>query len=89
MAEQRVHGAIWVSISKSKAKKNNNAPQKNENEHAQIDVVHWFIRAPCIKKGVHFRVFKKKLSYEYPGVKTNGGSDLLERVLTGFSVPIF
>ena len=36
--------------------------------------------APCIKKGVQVRVLKQKLSYEYPGVKTNGGSYLLKRV---------
>ena len=39
-----------------------------------------FSGAPCIKKGVQVRVLKQKLSYEYPGVKTNGGSDLLKRV---------
>ena len=38
MAEQRVCGAIWLVKSKSKAKKTNNVAQKNENEHAQIDV---------------------------------------------------
>jgi len=29
-------------IRKSKAKKTNNAPQKNENEHAQIVSTRWF-----------------------------------------------
>ena len=42
MTEQRVRGAIWLSISKGKAKKQTTPPQKNENEHAQIDVTHWF-----------------------------------------------
>ena len=42
MAEQRVRGAIWLSISKSKAKKQTTPPEKNENEHVQIDITRWF-----------------------------------------------
>ena len=42
MAEQRVRGATWLSMSKSKAKKQTTPPEKNENEHVQIDVTRWF-----------------------------------------------
>ena len=45
--------------------------------------------APCIRKVVQVRVLNKKLSYEYPGIKTDGGSDLIQELLTGFSGPIF
>ena len=42
MAEQRVLGAIWLSISKRKAKKQTTPPEKNENEHVKIDITRWF-----------------------------------------------
>ena len=31
-----------VEYKQGQSKKTNNAPPKNENEHAQIDVTHWF-----------------------------------------------
>ena len=42
MAEQRVRGAIRLSISKRKAKKQTTPPEKNENEHVKIDITRWF-----------------------------------------------
>ena len=58
-----------VEYKQGQSKKTNNAPPKNENEHAQIDVTHWFTQ----QKKTSTKRVTKNIKKSYNKAKEQAG----------------